>query len=269
MTAPELFDTHAHLDMPRFDGDHAGVLERAGAAGVRDVVIPGVHPDTFDGLAALVTTGGPVRLHAAWGLHPQIIPEIPEGEDDSVLERVDGMFERAAAVAVGECGLDYRIDLSRASKERQRRILRFHLALARRRKLPVLLHCLSAHDDMLAELKACGPFPDGVVMHSFSGSSEQMGPFVKLGAFISFAGPVSWPGARKAPRAAHDCPPGLLLCETDSPDQSPVPVRGERNEPAHLVHVVTALASARGETFERVAETTTRNARQLFRLPPP
>jgi len=269
MIPPALFDTHAHLDMPRFQGDHRAVLERARAAGVHDVLVPGVHPHTFEGLHTLASQAWPVRLHQAWGLHPQVIPDVDPAHEHQVLAAVEAMCARVPPLAVGECGLDYRIDLSLAPKDRQRRILRFHLALARRLRLPVLLHCLSAHEDMLAELKACGPFPDGVVMHSFSGSSEQLLPFVKLDAFISFAGPVSWANARKAPRAARDCPAPLLLCETDAPDQSPEPVRGQRNEPAHLIHVVNALAAARGEDALETASTCTRNALRLFRLGPP
>ncbi|MEW5855747.1 MAG: TatD family hydrolase, partial [Myxococcota bacterium] len=190
-----LVDTHCHLDSARFGADVPEILERAAGAGVMDVVLPGVWPDGFEGLLRLSLQPSPVRLHVAWGLHPQVLPDVPAGADDVAMEEVRRMCERHRPVGIGECGLDYRVDTVAAPPERQRRVLRFHLELARDLRLPVLLHCLSAHDDLLVELDRVGPLPAGGIMHSYSGSAEQARPFLKRGLHLSFTGPVTWTGA--------------------------------------------------------------------------
>ncbi len=104
------------------------------------------------------------------------------------------------------------------------------------------------------------------MLHSFSGSAEQVGPFVRLGLHFSFAGPVTYPAARKPLAAARAVPSDRLLMETDAPDQTPRPWRG-RNEPAALPLVAEALARALGASVADLDALTTANARRLFRLP--
>jgi TatD DNase family protein len=260
-------DTHCHLDAAAFDADRAATLQRAADAGVTDIMLPGVHPRSFTRLLDLQAECGVVRLHTAFGLHPQLLPELPPEQDDVILAAIAEMCVKHRPLAIGECGLDHRVDSRLAPHARQRRVLAFHLQLARRLELPVLLHCLSAHEDLAQELDAAGELPQGGVMHSFSGSAEQMMQFVQRGLHISFAGPITWPGARKAPRCAAVCPPERLLAETDAPDQAPEPVRGQRNEPANMVHVVAALARARQETEQDTAALCVGNARRLLGLP--
>jgi TatD DNase family protein len=147
---------------------------------------------------------------------------------------------------------------------RQVAVLRGHLRLARRHGLPVMLHCLRAHEPLLA-LLAEEPLPAGGVLHSFSGSAEQVAPFVALGLHLSFAGPLTYEGARRPVAAARATPRGRLLLETDAPDQTPRPHRG-RNEPAFLFGIAAALARALDLPVEEVDALTSANARALFRL---
>jgi TatD DNase family protein len=130
----------------------------------------------------------------------------------------------------------------------------------------VILHSLRAGDAMLAALEEDG-VPAGGVLHSFSGSAEQVPPLAALGLHFSFAGPVTYDSARKPVAAARAVAPDRLLVETDAPDQTPRPHRGTRNEPAHLPLVLAAVAAARGCTAEEADRLTTSNARRLFRLP--
>jgi TatD DNase family protein len=146
-------------------------------------------------------------------------------------------------------------------------VLAGHLALARKHRLPALLHGLRAHDPLLALLERDG-LPPGGVLHSFSGSAEQVAPFARLGLHFAFAGPVTYERARKPLLAARAVPPDRLLLETDAPDQTPRPHRG-RCEPAYLVEVAAALAAALGRPVAEVDALTSANARRLFRLPPP
>jgi len=267
--AVTLWDTHCHLDSPRLDAVRSAVVDRALQAGVTHVVIPAVMPETFERTWEVARHAGGLHCLVGGGIRPQVPPELPQAWDDGALRAVEAACDRHPPQAIGECGLDYRVDLERAPKARQMAVLRAQLCMAQVRRLPALIHCLSAHDDLLRVLKDVGPLPAGGVLHSYSGSAEQLAPFVAMGLMVSFAGPVGWANARKAPKAAAAVPAHLLLLETDTPDQAPQPVRGALNEPAHVLHVLAALAQARGEVAAATARVTTDNARRLFGAHPP
>jgi TatD DNase family protein len=260
-----VIDTHCHLDQPIFDADRAEVLARARAAGVTDVVVPAVGPGRWDGLlsAARATPG----LHAGLGVHPQLLPELDPRHDDRLLADLDAALGRGGAVGVGECGLDGPAAEAGAPMERQVAVLAGHLALARKHRLPVMLHGWRAWAPLLALLERDG-LPAGGVLHSYSAPAAQVAAFARLGLHFAFAGPLTWERARRPLQALQAVPPGRLLLETDAPDQTPRPHRG-RCEPAHLVEVARAAAAALGLTLEALDALTTENARRLFRLPPP
>ncbi len=261
-----MIDSHCHLDGTAFEADRDAVLRRAREAGVTDLVVPAVAPDGWLGLLGL--SAAEPGVHAGLGIHPQALPELPPGDDDRHLAELDVLLGRGGAVAVGECGLDGPSIADGAGLDRQEAVLRGHLALARRHRLPVILHCLRAHEPMLALLEREGLPEAGGVLHSFSGSAEQAQPFAALGLHFSFAGPLTYEGARKPVAAARAVPRERLLVETDAPDQTPRPLHRTRNEPANLPLVVSALAAALGVTADEAGALTAGNARRLFRLPP-
>jgi TatD DNase family protein len=258
-----VIDTHCHLDGPQFDADREDVLARARAAGVTDLIVPAIGPGGWDGLAAWA--GRTPGVHFALGIHPQLLPELPPGDDGRRLEALEAALARGGAVGIGECGLDGPSVAAGAPLDRQVAVLRGHLRLARRLALPVILHCLRAHEALLA-LLAEEPLPAGGVLHSFSGSAEQVGAYARHGLHLSFAGPVTYERARKPLAAARAVARDRLLLETDAPDQTPRPHRG-RNEPALLPGIAAAVAAALGTTVEEVDALTSANARALFRLP--
>jgi TatD DNase family protein len=261
-----VIDTHCHLDVAAFDPDRAEVVARARAAGVTDVVIPAIGPAGWARLRELAL--GTAGLHFALGIHPQLLPELPPRDDDRHLADLEAALSRGGAVGVGECGLDLPSVAAGAPMERQVRVLRGQLELARRFQLPVLLHCLRAHEPLLALLEELGPPAAGGVLHSFSGSAEQVRAYLPAGLHFSFAGPVTYERARRPLDAARAVPPGRLLLETDAPDQTPRPHRG-RNEPAHLPLVAAALAAALGLAAGELDARTSASARALFRLRSP
>lgn len=257
-----MIDTHCHLDAAELSADRDDVVRRARAAGVTDLVVPAVGPDGWEALRALAAaTPG---VHFGLGIHPQLLPALDPAGDEERLAALDAALARGGAVAVGECGLDGPSVAAGASMGRQVAVLRAHLRAARRRRLPVMLHCLKAHEPLLA-LLAEEPLPAGGVLHSFSGSAEQVAPYVSLGLHLSFAGPLTYEGARKPVAAARATPRERLLLETDAPDQTPRPHRG-RNEPAFLPGIAAALARALDLPVEEVDALTSANARALFRL---
>jgi TatD DNase family protein len=258
-----VIDTHCHLDRPEFDADREEALHRAREAGVTDLVVPAIGPDGWEGLRAFARARPGV--HFGLGIHPQLLPELDPADDARLLAALEGALGRGGAVGVGECGLDGPSVTVGAPMERQVAVLRAQLRLARRLALPVMLHCLKAHEPLLA-LLAEEPLPAGGVLHSFSGSAEQVRAYLAFGLHFSFAGPVTYERARRPLDAARAVPEGRLLVETDAPDQTPRPCRG-RNEPAHLPRVVAAVAGALGLSRAEVDARTSANARALFRLP--
>lgn len=206
-------------------------------------------------------------MHFGLGIHPQLLPALDERDDDRHLAALDAALSAGGAVGVGECGLDGPSIAAGAPLERQVRVLRAHLALARKHGLPVMLHCLKLHEPLLA-LLAEEPLPAGGVLHSFSGSADHVRSYLRSGLHFSFAGPVTYEGARRPIAALNAVPPERLLLETDAPDQTPRPHRG-RNEPAFLPEIAAAIARATGRTVADVDALTSANARALFRLGPP
>jgi len=261
--ARAVIDTHCHLDKSAFDLDRDAVLLRAEATGVDDWVVPATGPQGFAKLLELARSRP--GLHPGLGIHPQLLPEVDSEEDDRMLADLEAALGRGGAVAVGECGLDGPSASGGAPMDRQVAVLQGQLALARRFRLPVMLHALRAHDALLDVLEREG-LPAGGVLHSFSGSAEQVAPFARLGLHFAFAGPVTYPRARKPLAAARAVPADRLLLETDAPDQTPWPRRG-RNEPSYLPLVAAAIAEARGVPLAVLEAETSANARRLFRLP--
>ncbi|MCP3065339.1 TatD family hydrolase [Myxococcus sp. K38C18041901] len=257
-----MIDTHCHLDATRFDEDRTLVLERAWAAGLQGILVPGVG--THDWEPLLQMSRAEPRLQVGLGIHPQLLPDMTPEEDDAALELLDALLSKGGAIAVGECGLDGP-SLPGAPLERQLSVLRRHLALARKYQLPVLMHCHRLHPALI-ELFKQEPLPEaGVLMHSYSGGVELARFYLQKGCHFSFAGPVTWAEARKPLDALRAIPLDRLMAETDAPDQAPTPHRGGRSEPAYLPHILEGMARVRGEPLDEVAQRTTENARHLFR----
>ncbi|MGH3036392.1 MAG: TatD family hydrolase [Gaiellaceae bacterium] len=248
-----MIDTHAHLDA--FE-DPAEVLARARTAGVRQVVTVATSvPSARASLALCEREDG---VFAALGLHPHEAGGV--GDED--LGTLAELLRHPRAVAVGETGLDYHRDL--APRERQADVFRAHRTLAAELSLPIVVHTRAADDDTVAALREL-PARVRVVLHCFS-SSALLEPALERGWYVSFAGNVTYPKARELRWAAARLPADRLLAETDSPYLAPQPVRGTRNEPAHVVHTLATLADARGEDQAALEARIEANAAELFAL---
>lgn len=249
-----MIDTHAHLDA--FD-DPGALLVRARTAGVRQVVT--VATSVPSARAALALCEREDGVYAALGLHPHEAGRV--GEED--LQALRELLRHPRAVAVGETGLDYYRDL--APRDRQAEVFRAQGALAAELDLPIVVHTRAADDDTVTALRELA---DGVpvVLHCFS-SSALLEPALERGWYVSFAGNVTYPKARELRWAAARVPAERLLVETDSPYLAPQPVRGQRNEPAHVMHTLATLAEARGEDPATLGARIEANAAKLFALP--
>lgn len=254
-----MIDTHCHLDLEAFDADRDEVVERAAAAGVAGMLVPGVRPRTWDALVAFAARHHARGVRCALGIHPQVVPELAEDERAGDLaDRIARAVTDAGAIAIGECGLDG----GTAGPELQEAVFRAHLRAARAVNLPVVIHVLRAHDAAPRIIREEGPVTG--VLHSYSGGAELVSIYRDLGLAFSFAGPVSYANARRPIEAARAIPADLLLVETDAPDQAPEGHRGGRSEPAFLPAVIAGLATARSAPPSEIAAVTTANARRLF-----
>lgn len=254
-------DTHCHLNDQRFSDDLPEVLARAAATDVSDILVIGI--DVESSRAALRLAEEHPELHAVVGIQPNSLGEVQPGDWDAIVELVRSDH----VVGLGETGLDRYWDY--APLELQQDYFDLHLQLAREVSLPVVIHCREAEADVVAALSRFADASGGPiagVMHSFTGDSPTAIKCMELGLHISFAGMVTFKKSDALRAVAQTVPLDRLLVETDAPYLSPHPVRGGRNEPAHVVHTGTCLAAVHGIDAAELARITTANARKLFSL---
>ncbi|MEO6954689.1 MAG: TatD family hydrolase [Polyangia bacterium] len=252
-----MFDSHCHLHDDAVRGDVDEIVARARAMGITGYLLAGVHPDGWKHELEIANAHSEVRI--AYGVHPQIMSDDARGMVDALGVALDGGMPRPAAV--GEIGLDGS-DAYVDTLPLQEELFVRQLRLAQQHDLPVLLHVLKAHPRAL-ELLAAHPVRG--VLHSCSASVDLVQRYLALGFFISFAGTVTNPRARRIRASAASVPLEQLLVETDAPFQTPIALRPARNEPAFLVEIVRALAQIRGTTEAAIADATTYNAHRLLR----
>jgi TatD DNase family protein len=254
-----LIDTHAHLDQEEFDGDRAGVLARAVAAGVEAIIAVGVTAESSEATVRLAAQFPTVC--AAVGIQPNYCGQAKPGDWERILELV----KSPRVVAIGETGLDRYWDYS--PFDVQKDYFDRHLRLSQQCGLPFIVHTRESDADVLAMLEKShchGPLSG--VMHSFTGSAQTAARCLELGLYISFAGMVTFKKSEELRAVAATIPEDRILIETDSPYLAPHPLRGKRNEPANVVHTARMLAEVRGVNYERFAEQTVANAKTLFRV---
>jgi TatD DNase family protein len=245
-------DSHAHLDACEEPG--RALVERAREAGVTRIVTIGTGIESCR--AALSLAEENEGVFAALGIDPHQAAS----SEATRIEELRALLEHPKAVAVGETGLDNARRY--ASPAEQRRLFDAQLAVADDLGLPVVVHTRDADADTAAALAG---FAGIVVMHCFS-SPGLLATALDRGYYVSFAGNSTYPKAAALREAAAAVSGERILVETDTPYLPPQPVRGRKNEPAHVVHTITALAEARGEASEALAVRTHENAAAAFGL---
>ena len=263
-------DTHAHLSFPDFAADLPATVARAAEAGVTHII--SVATDLADTHRVLTVAGAYPGVFASVGLHPNHVPSNWRVD----MQQLADLAGQPKVVAIGETGLDYfRMPANdrvpgtiSAPQQLQQEMFQAHLALARQRRLPVIIHCRAADADTLAMVRANVPDwrPWGV-MHCFAGNTQVALECIELGLLISFTGILTFKNADALREVAGAVPLESLLLETDSPYLAPIPQRGQRNEPAFIPYIAGMLAQLKGVPVAEVARVTTANAQRLFDLP--
>lgn len=253
-----LIDTHTHVSDTKLAVEMDSVLERAKAADV--VYMIDVGYDMISSKAAFLNSKKHANIFSAVGVHPHDSGNVQSGYLDVLAE----FLENEKTVALGEIGLDFYRDLS--PRDTQRKVFIEQLELAKELDVPVIIHNREADQSVYDVLKEYKSSISVKIMHCYSSSLEMMKEFLKIGCYISLAGPLTYPKAPNLVSVAKEVPIQRLLIETDCPYLPPVPHRGERNEPSYVRYVAEKIASIRGIEFEEIAYHTSRNAIEAFRL---
>jgi TatD DNase family protein len=250
-----LIDSHCHLDYFT-PAELPDVVARAHAAGVGKMVTIGTRLSRAEeqiGLAALPNVWCTIGTHP----HHAAEEEMPQEQE------IAAWASRDNVIGVGESGLDYFYD--RSPRDIQQESFRRHIRAARLAGVPICIHTRDADEDTLAILqdeRRGGDF--AFLLHCFSSGRALAEGAVAIGGYVSFSGILTFPKSTELRAIAADIPAERLLVETDSPFLAPVPFRGKRNEPAHVVHTAKTLADIRGLEPEALADLTTTNFTRLF-----
>ncbi len=250
-----IFDTHAHYDDSRFAEDRYELLSSLKDKGVSQIINCGC--DLKSSLTTVALSEKYDFIYAAVGVHAHEAEETTESD----LAEIEKLYKNNRVVAVGEIGLDYHYDFS--PRERQLEIFEKQLILAKKLKLPVIIHDREAHEDTMNLLKKYRP--EGVV-HCFSGSAEMAKEIVKLGMYIGIGGAVTFKNAKKPVEVAQYLPLDRLLLETDAPYMTPVPFRGQRCDSAHIAYTAEKIAEIKGIEVQELINICNENAKRLFRI---
>lgn len=252
-----IWDTHAHLDDPRYREDFDQVLENMKNAQISRVTNIGY--DLASSQRSVELAHSYDFIYAAVGVHPHDA----EGVTPETWETLLRLAKDEKVIGWGEIGLDYFRDLSPRSIQQE--IFIQQIELANQEGLPIIIHNREAHGDLLKIVKEHPP-KHGGVFHCYSGSWEMAKIVLNLGFYLSFAGPLTFKNNRQTVEVASKVPLDRFLVETDSPYLPPEPYRGKRNEPTYVQKVVAKIAELRELSLEEVAQQSFQNAVRLFRV---
>jgi TatD DNase family protein len=252
-------DSHCHLNdealLPRLDE----VVQNASQAGVRTLLCVGW--DIESSKKAVEIAHQYPGVYAAVGIHPENL----DGITESSIGEIRALAKEPKVLAIGEIGLDYHWFKDAAVREKQKTWFIRQIALANELGLPVSIHARDASEDTLRILTE-HPLKASGVLHCYSGSTELLREFAKLGFYFGFDGPITYQGSVVPKANVVACPLNRILSETDSPYLTPIPFRGLKNEPKNIPHIVKMMAVLRGISELEMSENISLNFERLFHV---
>lgn len=250
-------DSHCHLDRLDKSGlDLDQVVEQASLAKVEHMLCVAVSVKEFAQMKSMVSHYPNVSMSC--GVHPL------HNEDVCDYDTLLMHAKACDVVAVGETGLDYFYSKETASVQMKSFV--DHINIANAVKKPLIIHTRSAQEDTLRALAAHYNKNTGAVLHCFTESLEMAQAAIEMGIYISISGIVTFSSAKELQETVKQIPLDKLLIETDSPWLAPVPFRGKKNEPKHVVEVAKFIAELKGISLEELAHHTSNNFYRLFSL---
>lgn len=249
-------DTHAHLFYPNFEGEVDQILERAKNSGVDYIIVPATDLPTS--IKAIELADKYEMVYATVGVHPHDT----KNWDDSFIPQLEKLTDHKKVVAIGEIGLDYYYDFS--PRDIQLIAFEAQINLAIKKTLPVIIHNRDSNDDVMAIARKYKDSGLRAQFHCFAGSIDDARELIEMHHFISFPGNVTFKNADSIRNVVSRIAVENLLLETDAPFMTPVPHRGERNEPAYIKLVAEKIAEIHKLSSNDVGRTTSYNAHKLF-----
>lgn len=249
-------DTHTHLYAEQFDEDRDEVIKRALSNGISRFFLPAIDSSYYDRMKAL-QMAYPKNVFLMAGLHPTHV----KNDFKIELERVEKFMVDHKCCAIGEIGIDLYWD--KTFIKEQQEAFRLQIKLAKEKKLPIVIHCRDAFDEIFEIMdEVCDEQLNGI-FHCFTGNEEQANKILNYGFKLGIGGVVTFKNGG-LDKFLHKIPLKHIVLETDAPYLAPVPFRGKRNEMSYLVNILDKLVDIYRLTSEEIAEVTTLNSREIF-----
>ncbi|PMG78781.1 hydrolase TatD [Shewanella sp. 10N.286.51.B7] len=253
-----MIDTHAHLDLEDFDHDRDTLFNEMRAHGITNAIIPGISETQW---CKQIAIAAEFNCYYALGIHPWYVPNNIDDSLTLLEQKIIEHKDNARFVALGECGLDK----LKPNFPMQLELLSGQLTMSVRFHLPVILHAVKCHQELI-ELLIRNPNPRGGVIHGFYGGPELAKRYIDLGYKLGIGGLLMNPNAKKLRKTITEIDIKHFLIETDSPSMTPYNALEKRNTPLHLPKFVSEIANLQKKTTVSILERLNKNASQLFEL---
>ncbi|MCC7333081.1 MAG: TatD family hydrolase [Flavobacteriales bacterium] len=254
-----LVDTHTHLYSEQFDEDRSEVVKRAIELGVKKMFLPNIDRTSVSGMLALQNQF-PENCFAMMGLHPTSVNENFQEE----LKFIKEQLESSDFCAIGEIGIDLYWDKS--FLQQQQDAFRIQIDWAKQKNLPIVIHCRDSFDEIFEILDEKNDESLSGIFHCFTGNLVQAQKILNYGKFkLGIGGVVTYKNSTLG-EVLKQVDSSHIVLETDSPYLAPVPHRGKRNESCYITHVAQKLSEIYETSIEDIANITTQNALEVFRI---
>lgn len=250
-------DTHTHLYSEAFDADRHEMIKRAIEKGVTRFFIPAID-STYTKAMLELENDYPEHIFLMMGLHPTHVKENYKEE----LQHVEEKLKERQFYAVGEIGIDLYWD--KTTLGIQQKAFRYQIQLAKQHKLPIVIHCREAFDEIFEVLKSEKSDDLFGIFHCFTGTLEQAHKAISYNMKLGLGGVVTFKNG-KIDQFLNQIDLKHIVLETDAPYLSPVPYRGKRNESAYIINVLEKLSSIYNKPMEDIAKITTQNSKDIFK----
>lgn len=254
-----IFESHAHYDDAKFDDDREAILSGLTTQGIEYVMNIGSSVEACHKTVELANRYD--FIYAALGLHPEELQNVTEEDYEWIVSQIQN---HPKVKAVGEIGLDYYWDS--VPREVQKEWFERQIELARKEKLPMVIHSRDAAADTYDMMSALSCKDIGGVVHCFSYSVEEARKYLEMGMYIGVGGVVTFKNGKKMKEVVEYTPMEYILIETDSPYLAPEPNRGHRNSSLNLPYIAQAIAQIKKISYDEVVEITNQNARRMYRI---
>ena len=253
----ELFDTHAHYNDEKFEKDKEEIINQTYKTGITKFICAGYNLQSSR--EAVNIAENHEFIYSICGISPNDLEDFSEAN----LEEIKELAKNKKNVAIGEIGLDYY--WNKENKDQQKQAFIKQINLANELDLPIVIHSRDAVQDTIDLLKE-NPVNRKGIFHCAQLNKYLIEEGIKLGFYISFAGPITFKNSKNAEEIVNLVPNDKILIETDSPYLSPEPVRGTRNDSRNVKYIAEKIATIKGISVEEIAKTTYQNAMRIFEI---